>query len=69
MATDGRVTLLAKDGFEGLVKAMPPPSRRCLVLMDPPYEVKTDYETRSRRVEARCRAVSGRRVCPVVSLA
>lgn len=32
-----------KDGFESLPPLLPPPSRRALVLMDPSYEIKTDY--------------------------
>jgi 23S rRNA (adenine2030-N6)-methyltransferase len=31
------------DGFTGLKALLPPPSRRGLVLIDPPYEVKDDY--------------------------
>lgn len=31
------------DGFAGLKALLPPPSRRALVLMDPSYEMKTDY--------------------------
>jgi 23S rRNA (adenine2030-N6)-methyltransferase len=31
------------DGFVGLKALLPPPSRRGLVLIDPPYEVKDDY--------------------------
>lgn len=31
------------DGFEGLRALLPPPSRRALVLLDPSYELKTDY--------------------------
>ena len=38
-----RVAVLREDGFEGLKKFLPPPSRRSLVLMDPSYELKTDY--------------------------
>jgi 23S rRNA (adenine2030-N6)-methyltransferase len=34
---------LREDGFEGLKKFLPPPSRRALVLCDPSYEVKSDY--------------------------
>lgn len=33
-----------KDGFKGLKALLPPPSRRGLVLMDPSYELKTDYQ-------------------------
>jgi 23S rRNA (adenine2030-N6)-methyltransferase len=32
-----------EDGFEGLRALLPPPSRRGLVLIDPSYEIKTDY--------------------------
>lgn len=32
-----------EDGFEGLRALLPPPSRRGLVLIDPSYELKTDY--------------------------
>ncbi|MFN5775543.1 MAG: 23S rRNA (adenine(2030)-N(6))-methyltransferase RlmJ, partial [Burkholderiaceae bacterium] len=38
-----RVAVLREDGFDGLKKFLPPPSRRGLVLMDPSYELKTDY--------------------------
>lgn len=38
-----QVAVLREDGFEGLKKFLPPPQRRALVLMDPSYEVKTDY--------------------------
>ena len=32
------------DGFQRLKALLPPPSRRALVLIDPPYEVKQDYK-------------------------
>jgi len=31
------------DGFAGLNALLPPPTRRGLILIDPPYEIKTDY--------------------------
>ena len=43
------VAVLRQDGFEGLKALLPPPpsgagkSRRALVLIDPSYELKTDY--------------------------
>lgn len=37
------VTVHQEDGFEGIKKFLPPPSRRALVLCDPSYELKTDY--------------------------
>ena len=44
LAPDHRVRVLREDGFKGLLSLLPPVSRRALVLIDPSYEVKTDYE-------------------------
>lgn len=41
----GKALVLEEDGFTGINAFLPPPSRRALVLIDPPYEVKTDYRT------------------------
>jgi 23S rRNA (adenine2030-N6)-methyltransferase len=38
-----QVSIQAKDGFEGIKACLPPPTKRGLVLIDPPYEVKDDY--------------------------
>ncbi|MBC7490033.1 MAG: 23S rRNA (adenine(2030)-N(6))-methyltransferase RlmJ [Glaciimonas sp.] len=38
-----RVMIVQGNGFTGLKALLPPPSRRGLVLIDPPYEVKDDY--------------------------
>jgi 23S rRNA (adenine2030-N6)-methyltransferase len=38
-----QVSILREDGFEGLKKFLPPPSRRAMVLCDPSYELKNDY--------------------------
>jgi 23S rRNA A2030 N6-methylase RlmJ len=38
-----RVIIERGDGFHGLKALLPPPSRRALVLIDPPYEIKDDY--------------------------
>ena len=38
-----RVMIQQSDGFYSLKALLPPPSRRGLVLIDPPYEVKEDY--------------------------
>ncbi len=43
-----RVMIQRADGFAGLRALLPPPSRRGLVLIDPPYEDKDDY----RKVKA-----------------
>ncbi|WP_440967596.1 23S rRNA (adenine(2030)-N(6))-methyltransferase RlmJ [Massilia sp. GER05] len=39
-----RILVEHADGFHGLKALLPPPSRRALVLIDPPYEVKLDYK-------------------------
>ncbi|MFT4267991.1 MAG: 23S rRNA (adenine(2030)-N(6))-methyltransferase RlmJ [Xenophilus sp.] len=38
-----QVAVLREDGFGTATKFLPPPSRRALVLVDPSYELKTDY--------------------------
>jgi 23S rRNA (adenine2030-N6)-methyltransferase len=38
-----QVAVARQDGFEGLKAFLPPPSRRALVLIDPSYEIKSDY--------------------------
>lgn len=38
-----RILIERSDGFGALKTLMPPPSRRALVLIDPPYEDKRDY--------------------------
>jgi len=38
-----RVLIERGDGFHGIKALLPPPSRRALVLIDPPYEDKQDY--------------------------
>lgn len=41
----GRGTLVqSADGFSALKALLPPPTRRALVLIDPPYEDKQDYQ-------------------------
>ena len=43
-AAGRRVTVTAGDGFAGLKAALPPPSRRGLALIDPSYELASDYK-------------------------
>ena len=38
-----QIAALREDGFESLKALLPPPSRRALVLIDPSYEIKSDY--------------------------
>jgi len=40
---DAQVQVAKSDGFQSLKSQLPPPSRRGLLLMDPSYEIKTDY--------------------------
>jgi 23S rRNA (adenine2030-N6)-methyltransferase len=37
-----RIELL--DGFAGVKACLPPPTKRAIVLIDPPYELKDDYQ-------------------------
>jgi 23S rRNA (adenine2030-N6)-methyltransferase len=41
---DRRVRTVNADGFAGLKGVLPPPSRRGLVLIDPSYELASDYD-------------------------
>jgi 23S rRNA (adenine2030-N6)-methyltransferase len=38
-----QIGVAREDGFEGLKALLPPPPRRALVLIDPSYEIKSDY--------------------------
>ncbi|MDR0564044.1 MAG: 23S rRNA (adenine(2030)-N(6))-methyltransferase RlmJ [Azoarcus sp.] len=42
-ADSRRAHIHDSDGFAGLSALLPPPSRRAVVLIDPSYEIKTDY--------------------------
>ena len=44
-----QIIIETEDGFSGLKAMLPPPSRRAVALIDPPYEDKSDYK---RVVEA-----------------
>ncbi len=41
---DGRARVERADGYMQLKSKLPPVSRRGLILIDPPYEIKTDYQ-------------------------
>jgi len=43
MEAGRQVAVQRADGFESLRALLPPPSRRALVLIDPSYEIKSDY--------------------------
>ena len=40
---DRQAKLFKSDGFASLKALLPPPTRRAVIFMDPPYEIKTDY--------------------------
>ena len=40
---DRRVNVAQEDGFAALKAILPPPEKRALIMIDPPYEVKSDY--------------------------
>ena len=50
-AGDKRIAVHKRDGFEFLGAAVPPAIRRGMVLIDPSYEVKSEYESVSRALE------------------
>ena len=60
-STRGKRVLIERgDGFHGMKTLLPPPSRRALVLIDPPYEDKQDYrKVRDALEEALGRFPSG----------
>lgn len=44
MRDDKRIKVQHEDGFACMQALLPPPDRRALVLIDPSYEVKNDYQ-------------------------
>lgn len=55
-----RFRVAQEDGFEGLLRRLPPTARRGCILLDPAYEVKEDYEQVVRTlVRAHKRFASG----------
>lgn len=50
MRSDKRVRVMREDGLKGLVTLLPPVSRRGLVLIDPSYEIKSDYDLVTKTV-------------------
>jgi 23S rRNA (adenine2030-N6)-methyltransferase len=59
-AGDHRVTVRQQDGYAALKAFLPPPQRRGLVLIDPPYESPEDFEQAFESLQlARARWASG----------
>lgn len=42
-AREAKVTVQAIDGYTGLKAMLPPPEKRALVLIDPPFETKAEF--------------------------
>ena len=53
-----RVKIQCQDGLSGLLALLPPASRRGLVLIDPSYELKTEYEQVLATVIKACKKFS-----------
>lgn len=45
LGKDKRTQIKQQDGLKGLLGLLPPPPRRAVILIDPSYELKTDYNT------------------------
>lgn len=43
-ALDQRAQVRKEDGFTAMKASLPPPSRRGLVILDPPYEIASEYD-------------------------
>lgn len=41
---DRQTRIEMQDGFSSIKACLPPPTKRAVVLIDPPYELKTDYQ-------------------------
>jgi len=51
-AGDRKVRIQKIDGYKGIQAMLPPPQRRALVLIDPPYELKTEHDDAIRGIVA-----------------
>ncbi len=49
---ESQFNLYEKDGYAGLLRILPPLSRRALIFIDPSYEVKSEYQTMIDTVKA-----------------
>lgn len=52
IGTNRRIKSFCQDGLKGALAHVPPVSRRAVVLMDPSYEVKSDYDAVFKTIEA-----------------
>jgi 23S rRNA (adenine2030-N6)-methyltransferase len=52
LGRDDRCKLMHMDGYQALKACLPPPERRGLVLIDPPFEAKDEFERLGDAIEA-----------------
>lgn len=52
---DRRIITKQSDGYQSLISLLPPPTRRALILIDPPYEQKQDYRQVVKTLQAALR--------------
>lgn len=48
---DSRAKVVREDGYQQLKSQLPPASRRGFILIDPPYELKTDYQAMVKGIQ------------------
>ncbi len=58
-ARESRVTVQAIDGYHGLKALLPPPEKRALVLIDPPFETKKEFADIARGLRDAMRRLPG----------
>jgi 23S rRNA (adenine2030-N6)-methyltransferase len=63
-ARETGVKVLAMDGYTGLKALLPPPEKRALVLIDPPFETRTEFVSIQRGLADALRRLPGA-VCAV----
>ena len=63
-AREAGVKVLTMDGYTGLKAQLPPPEKRALVLIDPPFETKTEFASIARGLADALRRLPGA-VCAV----
>jgi 23S rRNA (adenine2030-N6)-methyltransferase len=54
-ASDRRIKVQQEDGFAALKSMLPPTERRALVMIDPPYELKSDYKSAIGALQLGCK--------------
>ncbi len=63
-ARESRVTVQVSDGYTGLKALLPPPEKRALVLIDPPFETKKEFTDIARGLRDALKRLPGA-VCAV----